>query len=41
MFRYKKYGLTAGAVSKSLETPEAGGTLRSQTLRRTGQHPGA
>ena len=27
MFRYKKYGLTAGAVSKSLETPEAGGTL--------------
>ena len=27
MFRYKKYGLTAGAVSKSLENPEAGGTL--------------
>ena len=27
MFRYKKYGLTAGAVSKSLETPEAGATL--------------
>ena len=27
MFRYKKYGLTAGAVNESLETPEAGETL--------------
>jgi hypothetical protein len=27
MFRYKKYGLKAGAVSESLETPEAGRTL--------------
>ncbi len=27
MFRYKKYGLTAGAVSKSPKTKEAGGAL--------------
>ncbi len=27
MFRYKKYGLAAGAVNKSLETPEAVGIL--------------
>ncbi len=33
MFRYKKYGLKAGAVSKSLETPEAGGTLDRRGLR--------
>jgi hypothetical protein len=33
MFRYKKYGPTAGAVSESLETPEAGGTLDRRRLR--------
>jgi len=27
MFRYKKYGLEAGAVNESLETPEAAGAL--------------
>ncbi len=33
MFRYKKYGLTAGAVSESLETPEAGRTPDRRRLR--------
>ncbi len=35
MFRYKKYGLAAGAVSESLETPKAGGALdRKQSCVR-------
>jgi hypothetical protein len=33
MFRYKKYGLGAGAVNESLATPEAGGTLDRRRLR--------
>ncbi len=32
MFRYKKYGLKAGAVRESLETPGAGGILDRRRL---------